>query len=56
MPLYRQEQQWEQMGIELSRQTMSNWMIQSSDRSSHLGSVVFKDEGCRFVGRAAIHI
>ena len=27
-PLYRQEQQWERMGIELSRQTMANWMVQ----------------------------
>jgi len=32
LPLYRQEQDWERMGIEISRQTMANWMIQSSDR------------------------
>lgn len=32
MPLYRQEQQWERLGIEISRQTMANWMIQSSER------------------------
>ena len=32
IPLYRQEQDWERMGIEISRQTMANWMIQSSDR------------------------
>jgi len=32
MPLYRQEQQWERMGIELSRQTMANWMVQGSER------------------------
>lgn len=31
MPLYRQEQQWERLGVELSRQTMANWMIQGSD-------------------------
>nr|WP_257197785.1 IS66 family transposase [Acetivibrio clariflavus] len=24
-PLYRQEQEWKQNGIEISRQTMSNW-------------------------------
>jgi len=32
MPLYRQEQQWKRMGIELSRQTMANWMIQGAER------------------------
>lgn len=26
-PLYRQEQEWKMQGIELSRQTMSNWML-----------------------------
>jgi transposase len=32
IPLYRQEQEWQRMGIEISRQNMANWMIQSSDR------------------------
>jgi transposase len=32
VPLYRQEQEWQRMGIGLSRQTMANWMIQSSSR------------------------
>lgn len=32
MPLYRQEQSWLRLGIELSRQTMANWMIQGSSR------------------------
>ncbi|EGO62234.1 hypothetical protein ALO_18707 [Acetonema longum DSM 6540] len=27
LPLYRQEQEWNRLGIELSRQTMSNWLI-----------------------------
>jgi transposase len=27
MPLYRQEKQWDRLGIPLSRQTMANWMI-----------------------------
>jgi len=27
VPLYRQEQEWERNGINLSRQTMSNWLI-----------------------------
>lgn len=31
IPLYRQEQELERMGIEISRQTMSNWMIQASN-------------------------
>jgi transposase len=29
-PLYRQEQEWKQNGIQLSRQTMSNWLIKAS--------------------------
>ena len=32
IPLYRQEQEWQRMGIGISRQTMANWMIYSSDR------------------------
>ena len=30
VPLYRQEKQWKQLGVEISRQTMANWMILSS--------------------------
>ena len=30
IPLYRQEKDWEQMGIALSRATMANWVIRSS--------------------------
>jgi len=30
-PLYRQEQEWKQNGILLSRQTMANWLIKSSN-------------------------
>lgn len=30
-PLYRQEQEWEQKGIFLSRQTMSNWLIKACE-------------------------
>lgn len=30
-PLYRQEQEWKQNGILLSRQTMSNWLIKACD-------------------------
>ncbi|NLE94762.1 MAG: IS66 family transposase, partial [Dehalococcoidia bacterium] len=32
MPLYRQEQQLSYMGVELSRQTLANWMIYGADR------------------------
>lgn len=27
MPLYRQEKDWKQYGIELSRTTLANWII-----------------------------
>lgn len=30
-PLYRQEQEWKYNGIQLSRQTMSNWLIMASE-------------------------
>ena len=30
-PLYRQEQEWKQNGIRLSRQTMSNWLVKACD-------------------------
>lgn len=30
MPLYRQEKNWEQMGLALSRATMANWIIRCS--------------------------
>ena len=32
LPLYRQEKQMELLGVELSRQTMANWMIQGSQQ------------------------
>lgn len=32
LPLYRQEQQFNRMGINLSRQTFANWMIIGTDR------------------------
>ena len=31
MPLYRQEQMWKRMGVELKRSTMANWVIQVAD-------------------------
>ena len=38
IPLYRQEKDWEQVGIGLSRATMANWIIRSSQ--DHLMPVV----------------
>ena len=32
MPLYRQEKEFARQGIELSRQTLANWMLQCSER------------------------
>jgi transposase len=32
LPLYRQEQQFAQLGVELSRQTLANWMLQAAER------------------------
>jgi transposase len=31
LPLYRQEKQWERFGVNLSRQTMANWVLQAAD-------------------------
>jgi len=31
MPLYRQEQDWARQGIDLSRQTMSNWLMKAGE-------------------------
>lgn len=30
IPLYRQEQQWKRQGIQINRQTMSNWLIRAA--------------------------
>lgn len=32
VPLYRQEKQFEQLGVPLSRQTISNWILYSADK------------------------
>jgi hypothetical protein len=32
LPLYRQEQQFLRLGIDLSRQTLANWMIAGAER------------------------
>lgn len=38
IPLYRQEKDWEQIGIGLSRATMANWIIRSNE--DHLMPIV----------------
>jgi transposase len=36
MPLCRQEKAWARLGLEISRQTLANWIIQGADRWLHL--------------------
>ncbi len=36
VPLYRQEQQWINFGLELSRQNMANWVIKGSEHLAHI--------------------
>ena len=36
MPLCRQEKAWARLGLEISRQTLANWIIQGADRFLHL--------------------
>lgn len=33
MPLYRQEQKWSRLGVQLSRQTLSNWTLEAAERN-----------------------
>lgn len=47
VPLYRQEKDWEQMGIALSRATMANWVIRCAEDhlipvTKHLQSLLLK--------------
>lgn len=49
LPLYRQEVMFDQMGLKLSRQTMSNWMIKLYDEyfkriTDHMHKVLLKSE------------
>ncbi len=41
-PLYRQEQYWKEQGIELSRTTMANWIIRSSNWIKPLFELMMK--------------
>lgn len=43
MPLYRQEQEFKRMGIKISRQTMSNWMISGARLLKPLYEIMHKE-------------
>ena len=51
-PLYRQEQVWKRLGVELKRATMANWVIQTSDLYLKPFSDAFLKE---LKGQAVIH-
>ena len=42
VPLYRQEQEFKRMGISISRQTMSNWIIAAADLLKPLYDILHK--------------
>lgn len=52
IPLYRQEKDWEQMGIALSRATMANWVIRSTQE--HFEPVI-KHMQTELLKREVIH-
>ena len=51
MPLYRQEQEFKRMGINLSRQTMANWMI----KGANLLKPVYEEMRKRLVSKSFLH-
>ena len=51
-PLYRQEQEWKRLGVDLKRGTMGNWMIQTSEIYLRLFSDAFRKE---LLNQAVIH-
>lgn len=51
MPLYRQEQEFKSMGVNLSRQTMANWMI----KGANLLRPIYKEMRKELVSRSFIH-
>ena len=52
LPLYRQEQMWKRMGVELKRNTMANWVIQTAELYLKPFSDAFLRE---LLKQAAIH-
>ena len=51
-PLYRQEQEWRQNGIWLSRQTMSNWLIKASEIWLE---PIYEEMKCRLCRHEVLH-
>jgi len=51
-PLYRQEQEWARQGLKLSRQTMSNWVLQAAE--NHL-LPVYEELHRQLVKREVLH-
>lgn len=51
MPLYRQEQEFKRMGVNLSRQTMANWMI----KGANLLKPMYEEMRKELVSRSFIH-
>ena len=52
LPLYRQEQMWKRLGVELKRNTMANWVIQTAETYLKPFSDAFLRE---LLKQAAIH-
>ena len=52
LPLYRQEQMWKRMGVELKRNTIANWVIQTAETYLKPFSDAFLRE---LLKQAAIH-
>lgn len=51
MPLYRQEQEYKRMGVNLTRQTMANWMI----KGANLLKPIYEEMRKELVSRSFIH-
>ena len=52
LPLYRQEQMWKRMKVELKRNTMANWVVQTAETYLKPFSETFREELLR---QAVIH-
>ena len=52
LPLYRQEQMWKRMGVDLKRNTMANWVIQTTEFYLKPFSDAFLRE---LLGQAVVH-
>jgi transposase len=52
-PLYRQEQEWKQNGILLSRQTMANWLLKASNDWLE---PLYEKMGLRLLKHSVLHV